>query len=287
MPAGWSGRPNGRIPLSMLTELRGDIGVSGYAQADAARAYQAIAAEFERAVGVPLAFSEAYRDYDRQVYLRQLYLNGRGSPAAIPGTSNHGEALAFDFAYPMTSWSTKGQAWFRQNEARFGFSSAQGIADGEPWHKVYIGPTPTVAGGGATPIPERTDDDEMITPEAQQFVRDTVQTAVDTAVATLTSRLQREARGRLYYCADPGPDLPNFVVIFWPRTPAERNAGKNVLYCNDGETQARNLRDVYYQTADTVEQAKAAAVDQRRFRMLIDFAEGTDSAFTNTRAPKN
>lgn len=171
MANNWSGQPNGRIPLAMMTELRDDLGAGGYAQTDAARAYQAIAAEFEEAVGVPLKFVEAYRDFAMQTTLRNAYLSGTGNVAAVPGTSNHGWGLAFDFAYPLTSWNTDGQAWFRANEARFGFSSAQGLADGEPWHKVYTGPTPTLAGLNAsqiiTPTPEQ-EGDTMRTLKSKQ-----------------------------------------------------------------------------------------------------------------------
>lgn len=182
MPAGWSGHPNGQIPLSMLTQLSPILGSGGYAQTDAANAFRRMAAEFEAAVGTPLKFSEAYRSYETQVqlfterYVRVNYNTGiywDGSywkikpgvaAAAIPGRSNHGEALAFDFAWPLTSWSTQGQQWFRANEARFGFSSAQGVADGEPWHKVYVGPTPTVSGGGAVIIEQEAEEDMSTTP---------------------------------------------------------------------------------------------------------------------------
>lgn len=189
MPIGWSGYPNGQIPLSLMTQLAPILGIGGYAQPDAAEAFLRIARDFEAAVGIPLKFSEAYRGYQTQIelftarYVRVQRVTGvywdgdywakkpDVAAAAVPGSSNHGWALAFDFAWPLTSWSTVGQAWFRANESRYNFSSAQGVADGEPWHKVYIGPTPTTAGGGSVPIDNRTDDDEMLSPEAQAFIK--------------------------------------------------------------------------------------------------------------------
>lgn len=171
MSIGWSGYPNGQIPLGLMTQLSPLLGVGGYAQPDAANAFRRMAKDFEAAVGIPLKFSEAYRGLATQEglftdrYVRTNAVTGiywQGSywvkkpgvaAAAVPGTSNHGYAIAFDFAWPLTSWSTEGQAWFRANEARYNFSSAQGVADGEPWHKVYVGPTTTTSGGDAVEIP--------------------------------------------------------------------------------------------------------------------------------------
>lgn len=179
MPIGWSGYPNGQIPLAMMTQLSPLLGVGGYAQPDAAAAFLRMAKDFEAAVGLPLKFSEFYRPITIQEelftgrYVRTsvntgLYWQGSywtkkpgADPAAVPGTSNHGYAIAVDFAWPLTSWTTQGQQWFRANEARYGFSSAQGVADGEPWHKVYVGPTPTTAGGGSTPINQQEEDPTM------------------------------------------------------------------------------------------------------------------------------
>lgn len=139
--------PNGQVPTSEMDQYRGLWGAP-----DAIRAIQLIIA-LAALAGYVLTPNEIYRSLAMQVYYRNLYLSGKGNPAAIPGTSNHGYGLAADFNYPLTSWTTAAQAWFRANEARFQLSSAQGVADGEPWHKVYIGPLTTPAGGGATPLP--------------------------------------------------------------------------------------------------------------------------------------
>jgi len=109
-----------------------------------------------------------------------------------------------------------------------------------------------------------------------------LQTVVGSAAADIKSAIRREARARLYYCATPPAGLPNFVAIFWERDPAE---GKNILYGNAGELQVRHWLEVYYQTSDTVEQAKAAPVTPEAFQALVNFALGKDSAFTNALAP--
>lgn len=149
MSDGWSGYPNGRIPLTMLTQIAPGV----YLQPDAARRVVSMMAPFLKATGLPLKSIEGYRDFATQVYYRNLYLTGKGNVAAVPGTSKHGEALADDFAWPMTSWTTPGQTWFRAHEAQYSQSSSQGVADGEPWHKVDVGSHTTTAGGGATPLP--------------------------------------------------------------------------------------------------------------------------------------
>jgi len=136
-----------------MVSLNSGLGVSGYLEPHAAQAWRNIQAA-AAAAGFNLSFNEGYRDLATQQYYRNLYLSGRGNPAGIPGTSNHGYGLAIDINSPMTSWTTPAQQWWLANEARFGWSSAQGRADNEPWHKVYVGSTDGAlpAGGGAVPI---------------------------------------------------------------------------------------------------------------------------------------
>lgn len=96
--------------------------------------------------------------------------------------------------------------------------------------------------------------------------------------ADIKSAIRREGRGRLYYCSAPPAGLPQFVCIFWERDPKD---GANILYANDGETQADHWNTVYSQTADTVAQAKAAELAPGQYASLINLAVGQDSAFTN------
>jgi hypothetical protein len=152
MTTTWSGDGNGEIPLSKLTQVYTGLGAGGYLQTDAARAWYAIQAAAAKA-GYNLSFNEGYRTLATQNYYRDQYLNHGGNPAGIPGTSKHGAGLAIDINSPMTSWTTPAQVWWQNNEAAYGWSSAQGRADGEPWHKVYVGPITTTSGGGASPLP--------------------------------------------------------------------------------------------------------------------------------------
>lgn len=153
MANNWSGAPNGQIPLNKMVLLNPGLGVGGYLEPHAAQAWRNIQAAAVNA-GIYLSFNEGYRDLATQIYYRNRYLAGTGYPAGIPGTSNHGYGLAIDINSPMTSWDTAAQRWWLANEAQYGWSSAQGRADNEPWHKVYVGSTDGAlpAGGGATPI---------------------------------------------------------------------------------------------------------------------------------------
>jgi hypothetical protein len=149
----WGGFSNGRIPASALADYRGVL-----VRADAARAAYALQNAYQSATGLPLKVLEGYRDYNRQQYLRNLYLSKRGNPAAVPGTSVHGWALAFDFAAPLNNANSSQHKWMRENAGRYGFDWARGKADGEPWHWEYGNVQPSVAGLGSTPIENEEDE---------------------------------------------------------------------------------------------------------------------------------
>lgn len=217
----------------------------------------------------------AWRAYAEQKRLYDLYLSGQGNVASNPDTGqrNHMRGAAFDL--------------FRTDDEVQSVCRAVGLvrdAD-ESWH--WNNPNwvnmPIIKEN--LWINNRTDDDEMLSSEAQTFIVDTVNAAVGAAVQAITSStndvknaVRREGRGRLYYCPKPPRGLPQFVVIFWDRSPGQ----KNVLYCNAGETQARNLMQYYFQTSDSVEQAKAAAItNPKQFATLINLALGVDSSFNN------
>lgn len=82
----------------------------------------------------------SYRPYDRQVYWRN-YWCGRGQcqKAAVPGSSNHGLAIAVDCP------SGLGQRMLRSHGAKFGWSHYEGARVGEAWHWVFVGPRNYVA----------------------------------------------------------------------------------------------------------------------------------------------
>jgi lysozyme len=73
----------------------------------------------------------AYRDLAGQQYVWQLYVSGRGAPAAVPGTSNHGWALAVDLD------TLRQRAWIDHHGGQFGWAKAWSDAPTEWWHLRY------------------------------------------------------------------------------------------------------------------------------------------------------
>jgi LAS superfamily LD-carboxypeptidase LdcB len=73
----------------------------------------------------------AYRNYDQQAYLYDLYLSGLGAPANPPGTSSHETGLAVDVATPEMRWVID------QIGYQYGWGKAH--APGEWWHVDYLG----------------------------------------------------------------------------------------------------------------------------------------------------
>jgi hypothetical protein len=120
---------NGRLPAAAIAPIPG-----GYLERTAALYWNALVAEAKRRYGVllhPLGSMSSYRTYAQQVYLRQLYLSGRGNLAAIPGTSNHGLGLAVDLASQQMRWIVD------QIGRHFGFSKGCSDAPSEWWHLLW------------------------------------------------------------------------------------------------------------------------------------------------------
>ena len=78
--------------------------------------------------GGPLS---AYRTYDQQAYLYDLFLSGVGAPANPPGTSSHELGTAVDVATPEMRWVVDQIGW------QYGWGKAH--APGEWWHVDYLG----------------------------------------------------------------------------------------------------------------------------------------------------
>lgn len=123
---------NGRLPRSVLAPItKAADGQQAYLRADAAKAFMAMNAESERRFGVTLRATSArtaYRPYDDQVYFWNLYLSGRGSLAARPGTSNHGLGTTVDFATQQM------RRIVDQIGAKYGWSKSWSDAPTEWWH---------------------------------------------------------------------------------------------------------------------------------------------------------
>ncbi|MGY1787730.1 NlpC/P60 family protein [Geodermatophilus sp. SYSU D00698] len=126
----WGGWSNGRIPAEALCPI-----ARGHAlRCDAAAGYAALARAYEAAFGSPLCVTDSYRSMAAQVdaFRRKPTL------AAVPGTSNHGWALAVDLCGGVNVAGTPQWTWMTEHAGRFGFVNPDWARPGgekpEPWH---------------------------------------------------------------------------------------------------------------------------------------------------------
>jgi LysM repeat protein len=104
-----------------------------YLSPAAAAGWEAMRAESLRLYGqnlYPDGTLSAYRSYDEQAYLYDLYLAGAGAPANPPGTSSHESGLSVDVATPEMRWVID------QIGAAYGWGNVN--APGEWWHVDYF-----------------------------------------------------------------------------------------------------------------------------------------------------
>ena len=127
----WGGWSNGSIPSGALCEL----GVDGHAlRCDAAAGYAAMSRAYAAAFGTPLCLTDSYRSFGAQVTAFAL----KPGLAAVPGTSNHGWALAVDLCGGVNVFGTPQWRWMAENAGRFGWVQPPwaGVRaeKPEPWH---------------------------------------------------------------------------------------------------------------------------------------------------------
>lgn len=127
----WGGWDNGEIPPEALCL----IGVYRHAlRCDAAAGYAAMASAFRARFGTDLCITDSYRSLGSQVaaFYRKPAL------AAVPGTSNHGWALAVDLCGGIHIGGSPEWRWMTANAGRFGFVQPDWAGPGgekpEPWH---------------------------------------------------------------------------------------------------------------------------------------------------------
>jgi cell wall-associated NlpC family hydrolase len=130
----WGGWSNGQIPAEALCPL----GVYRHAlRCDAAAAYGQLNAAFQAAFGTPICITDSYRSLASQV----AAFASKPKLAALPGTSNHGWALAVDLCGGINVARSPQWAWMTANAARFGFVQPAWAAPRgekpEPWHWEY------------------------------------------------------------------------------------------------------------------------------------------------------
>ncbi|MGY1820336.1 NlpC/P60 family protein [Geodermatophilus sp. SYSU D00079] len=126
----WGGWSNGRIPSGTLCTI-----ARGHAlRCDAAAGYTAMATAFEATFGRALCITDSYRSLAAQV----TAFRAKPALAAVPGTSNHGWALAVDLCGGINVAGTTQNTWMTENAGRFGFVQPDWARPGgekpEPWH---------------------------------------------------------------------------------------------------------------------------------------------------------
>lgn len=170
---------NGKIPYSAMTALS----TGGYLLAAAAAAFETWRIQAARA-GYdlrPTSASDTFRPYDVQERIfRDRYRAGnlRGRPgftsdvrywpghgywtrrtgtaaAAVPGTSNHGKALAVDISN-AGAFGRPYHSWMSRTGPALGWTNTEGRSVGEPWHWVHSGAwtvSNPISGGGSVTTP--------------------------------------------------------------------------------------------------------------------------------------
>lgn len=107
--------------------------------ADAADAWWRLNRAYRMRFGSDVCLTDSYRSLGEQ---QSLYAAKPGL-AAVPGTSNHGLAVAVDVCGGVESGSGSAHGWFEANASKFGWVNPSWAQPGgsrpEPWHWEYIG----------------------------------------------------------------------------------------------------------------------------------------------------
>jgi LAS superfamily LD-carboxypeptidase LdcB len=126
---------NGAIPSDLLCAP--DFASDELLRCDAAEALERLNDAYRADFGHDLDVVSSYRSYSMQVATRA----SRGWLAAVPGTSNHGLAVALDFGNfgAVGSFSHPNYRWMKENAEEFGWFHPRMMEPGgggplEPWH---------------------------------------------------------------------------------------------------------------------------------------------------------
>jgi hypothetical protein len=130
----WGGYRNGQIPAGALCGL----GVAHHVlRCDAAASYREMAKAYATEFGTPMCITDSYRPLGAQ----EDAFSRKPELAAVPGTSNHGWALAVDLCGGIATPSSPQGRWMAANAGRFGFVNPDWAAPRgekpEPWHWEY------------------------------------------------------------------------------------------------------------------------------------------------------
>ena len=131
--AEWGSYENGKIPDSELQAL--SFSPENKMNKKAAIAMEEMNKAYKADNGSDLIINDAYREYDRQVKLREQL----GNTAGVPGTSNHGWGLAADIEVGAFGSSTYN--WLKANAHKYGYVhpawAEPGGSKPEQWHWEY------------------------------------------------------------------------------------------------------------------------------------------------------
>jgi len=128
----WGGYQNGRIPTPALCPIA--FAPNQRLRCDAAKAVEAMNVAYKAAFGHNMVITDSYRDYAGQVDCRRR----KGNVCAVPGTSNHGWALALDLGDGINNFGSATHKWMQANAGKFGWLhpgwAQAGGSKPEPWH---------------------------------------------------------------------------------------------------------------------------------------------------------
>jgi hypothetical protein len=129
--------PNGNIPAAVLCPL--ESAPAHRLRADAAYAFDSLAAAYADAFGKRICITDSYRTLAAQVRLAAQKPN----LAARPGRSNHGWATAVDLCGGIETFGSTQHRWMRDNAPLYGWYhpswARQGGSRPEPWHWEFGG----------------------------------------------------------------------------------------------------------------------------------------------------
>lgn len=134
-----NGRALGVAHNGVFTDTNTSPIAGGRLWQEAALTWNGMRAEFISGGGDPGRFRPGGPDSSARSIARQRAMKAewtaKGQPqkAAVPGTSNHGWAIAVDIPY------NDAQAWIMRNGSRYGWSHDEGARVGEAWHFRYVG----------------------------------------------------------------------------------------------------------------------------------------------------
>jgi LAS superfamily LD-carboxypeptidase LdcB len=143
------GYTNGNIPLKVLCTVA--FAPSQHLRCDAAEALARMNAAYRADNGQDLKITGSYRTLEEQISTRAA----KGTMAAVPGTSNHGWALAIDLDQ-VNGYRSAQYLWLKANAMTYGWHHPTYMDEGgrgphEPWHWEF-GTTDDAGTGTSVPL---------------------------------------------------------------------------------------------------------------------------------------